>query len=90
MEFSSLSHRAPTRSSHHYIFLTGLLDGILITIYFSQGSYTEWRVVWYLLTGFLVLISAAFLVLGQAKLQPWASTQSHETEKQQKDKLLES
>ncbi|RUS73286.1 hypothetical protein EGW08_018959, partial [Elysia chlorotica] len=38
------------------------------------GSYSEWRVVWYMLSAVFLSSSLVFLIFGEAKIQPWAAT----------------
>ena len=43
-------------------------------ILYSQGTYSEWRGVWYLMSAVFLSASIVFFIFGQAKLQPWAAT----------------
>ena len=61
----------------------GLIYNIIIAF---QGSYEEWRFLWYLFSAILLMYGSVFLVLGQAKLQPWASPDSKDAT--QTDQLL--
>ncbi|GFO08145.1 54S ribosomal protein l4, mitochondrial [Plakobranchus ocellatus] len=57
-----------------------------VAVLTPTGSYEEWRLVWYILCAVSLSSSIIFLLLGQAKLQPWAATDQNIAEQQCKAK----
>ncbi|GFS23023.1 hypothetical protein ElyMa_006966300 [Elysia marginata] len=54
--------------------LVALTGPLTVSNLTPTGSYSEWRVVWSLMSAIFFSASLVFFMFGQAKIQPWANT----------------
>ncbi|RUS82292.1 hypothetical protein EGW08_009924 [Elysia chlorotica] len=62
--------------------LVGLSSPLVVSALTPNGVYIEWRVVWILLSAVYLCGSIMFLVLGDCRVQPWATFTPHKVTRQ--------